>query len=126
MGPFIIGNYIVSGICLALALMHMAVYFRQTERKTDLFFAIMAVCVAFSTFYETTMHQAVTVSAYTTALKKALSFQGILWIAFAWFVNAYTGNPRRNLIFAVTGLYFLAVFINESHRTAFSTQKLKI
>ena len=111
-GPFIIGSYIVSGICLSFALLHLAVFFRRTERTVDLFFAIVALSIAVSTFYQTVMLRAVTVSAFATAFKSAIFFQGVMWATFAWFVAAYTGVARRPLVLAVTGLYALAVIIN--------------
>ncbi len=102
----------MSGICLSLALLHLAVFFRRTERKVDLFFAIVALSIAVSTFYQTLMLRAVTVSAFATAFKSAIFFQGVMWATFAWFVAAYTGVTRRRLVLAVTGLYALAVIIN--------------
>ena len=41
-----------------------------------------------------------------------LTFQGITWMAFAWFIVLLTGATRRRLAFFVTGAYALAVFVN--------------
>ena len=86
MGPIIIANFVVCGICLTLAFLYMAVYFRRTERKADFFFAVMSICVALNAYYETRMYRADTIVAFAAALKTQLSFHAILWICFAWFV----------------------------------------
>ena len=41
-----------------------------------------------------------------------ITFQGITWMAFVWFVVLLTGAPRRRLALFVTGVYALAVFVN--------------
>ena len=41
-----------------------------------------------------------------------LTFQGITWMAFVWFIMLLTGATRRRLAFFVTAVYALAVFVN--------------
>ena len=52
MGPLIISQYVVCGICLAIGLLHLALYARLPKRKADLFFALMCFLSAGGTFLE--------------------------------------------------------------------------
>lgn len=112
MGPFVKINLIISGICLSLAFLHLAIYIRRSGLKAYLFFAVISFCMAGSSFFETEMYRAATSKAFLSAFKTQVTFQGILWMSFAWFVVFYTGFVRRWLAVAVTGLYAVAVVIN--------------
>ena len=112
MGPLTIAFLMISGICLAVGLLHLTIFFRRRDRKVELFFAVMAVAVGVSFFFETRLYAAVHLNQAVSAFKSMLTFQGITWMAFAWFIVLLTGATRRRLAFFVTGAYALAVFVN--------------
>jgi len=112
MSPLIITFLILSGICLAVGLLHLTIFFRRRDRKVEFFFAVMAVAVGVSFFFETRFYAAVHLNQAVSAFKSMLSFQGITWMAFVWFIVLLTGATRRRLTFFVTGAYALAVFVN--------------
>ena len=112
MGPIITAFLIISGICLAVGLLHLTIFFRRQDRKVDLFFAIMAISVGLSSIFETRLYSATHLDQAISALKSMLTFQGITWMAFAWFILLVTSASRRRLTLFVTGLYALAVLVN--------------
>ena len=112
MSPLIITFLMISGICLAVGLLHLTIFFRRRDRKVEFFFAVMAVAVGVSFFFETRFYAAVHLNQAVSAFKSMLSFQGITWMAFVWFIVLLTGATRRRLAFFVTGAYALAVFVN--------------
>ena len=112
MGPLTIAFLMISGICLAVGLLHLTIFFRRRDRKVELFFAVMAVAVGVSFFFETQLYNAVHLNQAVSAFKSMLTFQGITWMAFAWFIVLLTGATRRRLAFFVTGAYALAVVVN--------------
>ncbi len=52
MGPLIISQFVVCGTCLAIGLLHLAIYARLPKRKADLFFALMCFLSAGGAFLE--------------------------------------------------------------------------
>ena len=102
----------ISGICLAVGLLHLTIFFRRRDRKVEFFFAVMAVAVGVSFFFETRFYIAVHLTQAVSAFKSMLTFQGITWMAFVWFIVLLTGATRRRLAFFVTGAYALAVLVN--------------
>ena len=112
MGPLIITNFVVGGMCLAVALLHMVIFIRRPELKTDLYFALMCLCAAASVFSEIWVYQAIDLSTFLPAHKMQVAFQGIQWIFLVWFIAFYTGATRRWLAMIVTGTYALAVILD--------------
>jgi len=112
MSPLIITFLILSGICLAVGLLHLTIFFRRRDRKVEFFFAVMAVAVGVSFFFEARLYTAAHLEHAVSALKSMLTFQGITWMAFVWFIVLLTGATRHRLAFFVTGVYALAVFVN--------------
>ncbi|MEN8757308.1 MAG: sigma 54-interacting transcriptional regulator [Desulfobacterales bacterium] len=102
----------ISGICLAVGLLHLTIFFRRRDRKVELFFAVMAIAVGVSFFFETRLYCASHLDQAVSAFKSMLTFQGITWMAFAWFIVLLTGATRRRLAFFMTGAYALAVVVN--------------
>ncbi|MGD8676117.1 MAG: hypothetical protein PVG81_09975, partial [Desulfobacterales bacterium] len=102
----------ISGICLAVGLLHLTIFFRRRDRKVEFFFALMAIAVGLSSFFETRLYSASHLDQAVSAFKSMLTFQGITWMAFAWFIVLLTGATRRRLAFFVTGAYALAVAVN--------------
>ena len=90
MGPFIIAICVVGGMYLAVALLHMVIFIRRPELKTDLFFALMCTCVAASMLSEIGVYRAIDLSTFLPAYKMQIAFQGLQWIFLTWFVAFYT------------------------------------
>jgi PAS domain S-box-containing protein len=112
MGPLTIAFLMISGICLAVGLLHLSIFFRRRDRKVEFFFAVMAVAVGVSFFFETRLYAAAHLEQAVSALKSMLTFQGITWMAFVWFVVLLTSVTRHLLALFVTAVYALAVFVN--------------
>jgi PAS domain S-box-containing protein len=112
MGPLIITNFVIGGMCLAVALLHMVIFIRRPELKTDLYFALMCFCTAANVFSEIWVYQAIDLSTFLPAHKMQVVFQGLQWIFLAWFIAFYTGATRRWLAMTVTGAYALAVSVH--------------
>jgi PAS domain-containing protein len=107
------GSHIfVGSICLAISLLHLAIFVRRTELKVHLIFSIMALCCAIATGLDIGMHQARDVTDFALFMKSSNTFQALLWIAFMWFIRFYTGNDRRWAVYLVSGLYSLALLLN--------------
>jgi hypothetical protein len=102
MGPLSIAFLMISGICLAVGLLHLMIFFRRRDRMVELFFAVMAVAVGVSFIFETRLYTAVDLNQAVSAFKSMLTFQGITWMAFAWFIVLLAGATRRRLAFFVT------------------------
>lgn len=102
----------VASVCLVVSLLHIAIFLRRRELKVNLVFAIMALCCAAAAILDIGMYQARDAATFGIYLKFTNTFQVLLWIAFIWFIQAYTGNNRRWAIFLVTGLYVLSGLLN--------------
>ena len=90
----------------------MTIFFRRRDRRVELFFAVMSIAVGLSSFFETRLYGATYLGQAVSALKSMLTFQGITWMAFAWFIVLVTGTGRYRLALFVTGAYALAVLAN--------------
>jgi PAS domain S-box-containing protein len=112
MGPLIIADFVVGGIFLAVALLHLIIFFRRWDRKADLLFALVAVFAAGSVLAEPWMYQAQNLAVFMPAFKVQITFQGLLWISLIWFIVLYTKTTWRWLAIVVTGAYGLAVAVN--------------
>ncbi len=112
MGPLIISQFVVCGICLAIGLLHLATYARLPQRKADLFFSLMCFLNAAGAFLEALTYRTVELQTYNALYKLQVSVQGCLWIAMVWFIALLTGSTRRWVVKTVTAAYGLAVLIN--------------
>ena len=112
MSQIIVANFVVFGICLTLAFIHIVIFIRRMEQKADFFFALMSFCMAGSAYYETLMYRAETIPAFNAALKTQISFQGIIWISLTWFIVFFTGSNRMRLATTVTVFYAVALVVN--------------
>ncbi|WP_372683662.1 hypothetical protein, partial [Desulfosarcina sp.] len=105
--------YIVVGsICGAVSLLHLLIFVRRREEKIHAVFAFMALCCAVATVMDIRMHTATTVSDFVRFYKTTNTIQAFLWVAFAWFIQLYSGSHRRWPVFLVSGLYTLAAVLN--------------
>jgi PAS domain S-box-containing protein len=102
----------VASVCVVVSLLHITIFLRQTELKINFIFAIMALCCGSAALLDLGMLHAKDVETFTAFLKLTNSFQVLLWIAFIWFIQCYTGNNRRWAILLVTGIYILSGLLN--------------
>ena len=112
MGPLIISQFVVCGICLAIGLLHLALYARLRSRKADLFFSLMCFLNAAGAFLEALTYRTVELQTYNLLYKLQVSVQGCLWIAMAWFIALLTASTRHWVVKTVSAAYGLAVLIN--------------
>ncbi|MBT8339876.1 MAG: sigma 54-interacting transcriptional regulator [Desulfatitalea sp.] len=103
---------IISSVCIAVSLLHLLIFLRRREQRVHLIFSIMALCAGISTLCDLTMFASQTTEAVARWLKLTNNVQGLLWISFVWFIDAYTRQRRRRLALLVTGLYSLAILVN--------------
>jgi len=112
MSPLLIADIAVGSICIAVGLLHLAVFVRRRDLKPHLFFALMAIGAGLSVLTDPWMITAETVPSFVSALKFRITFEGILWVALIWFIDAYTQTARRSLVWVLTVAYTLAVLLN--------------
>jgi PAS domain S-box-containing protein len=104
--------FVISSICVAVGLLHLMIFLRRREETVHLVFACMALCCAVATALDIRMHTATTVADFARFLKATNTVQGLLWIAFAWFIQFYARGGRRWPVLLVSGLYGLAIVLN--------------
>jgi PAS domain S-box-containing protein len=110
---FLISSYFtVIGICLAVGLIHLFVFLSAKERKTDLLFAATVFSMAAASYFEIRTYLTPSLDAYLQIFKAGITFQGVAWIAFTWFVYFFTGKTRRVLAWLTSALFGVAVLIN--------------
>jgi len=107
-----IAYIVVSSVCSAVSLLHLMIFLRRREETVHLVFACMALCCAVATALDIRMHMATNVTDFAQFLKATNTVQGLLWIAFAWFIQFYTRSCRRWPVWLVSGLYGLAILLN--------------
>ncbi|MGD9302418.1 MAG: sigma 54-interacting transcriptional regulator [Desulfobacterales bacterium] len=112
MSPLIIAQFIMCGICLAIGLLHLAIYGRMADRRADLFFALMCFSTAAGAFFEGLTYQASTIDGYNSVYRFQVNAQALLWFFMVWFIAAFTGAARRWLAILVASAYLLAILIN--------------
>jgi PAS domain S-box-containing protein len=112
MGPLIIVQFVICGICLTIGLLHLAIYSRMPQRRSGLFFALMCFSTAVSAFFEGLAYQAATIEGYSSLYRLNISAQALLWFFMVWFIVAFTGSARRWLANLVAAAYVFALIIN--------------
>jgi hypothetical protein len=88
------------------------IFLRRREETVHLVFACMALCCAVATALDIRMHMATNVTDFAQFLKATNTVQGLLWIAFAWFIQFYTRSCRRWPVWLFSGLYGLAILLH--------------
>jgi hypothetical protein len=63
-------NILICGICLTVGLIHLLVFYRRPDRKVDLFFGLMSLCIAGSAYVEIMMYTAIDVLGEKESLQK--------------------------------------------------------
>ena len=77
MSPLIIAQFIMCGICLAIGLLHLAIYGRMPDRRADLFFALMCFSTAAGAFFEGLTYQASTIDGYNSVYRFQVNAQAL-------------------------------------------------
>ncbi|MEJ2282863.1 MAG: PAS domain S-box protein [Desulfobacterales bacterium] len=112
MSPLIIAQFTICGICLAIGLLHVAIYSRMPQRRADLFFALMCFSTAAGAFFEGLAYQAGTIDGYNSVYRLQVDAQALLWFFMVWFIAEFTGAARRWLAVLVAAIYGLCLFVN--------------
>ncbi len=76
MGPLVIAQFIVCGICLTIGLLHLALFARMSEHKTYLFFALMCSFCGAAAFLEALAYRAISLQPYNSIYKWQVTSQG--------------------------------------------------
>ena len=64
MGPLTAIQLIICGICLAIGLLHLALFIRLSEQRTNLWIALMCFCVAAGALFEAGAYHAPDIVSY--------------------------------------------------------------
>jgi hypothetical protein len=112
MSPLIIAQFIICGICLAIGLLHLAIFSRMSDRRADLFFAFTCLSAAAGALFEGLTYQASTIAGYNLLYRLEINAQALLWFFMVWFIAAFTGAARRWLATLVAAVYALAIMVN--------------
>ena len=70
----------VGSVCIAVSLLHLAIFLRRNELKVHLIFSFMALCAAIATVLDIFMNTAPDVATFALFLKSTNSVQVFLWI----------------------------------------------
>jgi PAS domain S-box-containing protein len=112
MGPLNIFNFVISGICLAVGILHLVLFIRRRDSHVALIFGLMAFTMAASTFIEVWIYRAESIPVYARFFKWQVTANGLMWMLLVWFVADYTGQVRRWLAILVTAGYATATLTN--------------
>jgi PAS domain S-box-containing protein len=112
MSPLITAQFIICGICLAIGLLHLAIYSRMPKRRAELFFALMCFSTAAGAYFEGLAYQADTIVGYRSVYRLQVNAQAFLWFFMVWFIAAFTGSARRWLAYLVAAAYAIALIVN--------------
>ena len=123
MGPLSISNFVISGICLAVGILHLVLYIRRRDSHISLIFGLMALTMAASAFIEVWAYRAESIPVYARYFKWQVTANGLMWMLLVWFIAGYTGQVRRWLAILVTAGYATATLVNvlSSHSVLFAT-----
>lgn len=102
----------VASACLTLALVHVAIWFKQKERPAYLLFSLLAGSVGLMAAVEFLLMRAETVRQFGEILRWAQVPILILVCSLVWFVRLHFGTGRVWLAHAVCGSRALATVLN--------------
>jgi PAS domain S-box-containing protein len=102
----------VVAACLTIGAVHLVVAWRRPGSRLHLWFALAALLAACNAAVEVLTNRAETLEAFNLALKWAILFQGLCWIAFVWFLVHFAGTERRWLAWTVTAGFVLALIVH--------------
>jgi len=113
MGPWAVLTIAAGSVCVAIGGIHLVVSRRRrSNQQVHLWIALAALMAAANAFVEPFGFGASTVAELNRAFKWSISFQGLCWIALAWYVAYYASTARRWLAWLVSLGYGVAVLVN--------------
>ena len=95
MGPWAVLQIAAGSVCLAIGGIHLVVGRRRVDKQVHLWFALAALMAAANAFSEPLGFGAATVAELNRAFKWSVLFQGLCWIALAWYEAYYAPTERR-------------------------------
>lgn len=112
MSLFSVAFIFVGSTCFTLGFIHLLIFFRRRDLTEDLFFALMAIAIAFSSFFELAAFHASSFALHIPFLKSTLFVQCMLWICFTWFIHHYTKANKLWPPAVITTLYSVTIVFN--------------
>src|SRR5438132_4694601 len=101
-----------SAVCVTLALIHLAIWFKRRAQVAHLLFALTALGAAGSGLIELTMLKSVTVEGYVTGVRLSYVPLTLLVIAMAWYACTYFGTSRPILALAITVAWVMVLVVD--------------
>ena len=86
MSPLVTAEIVISGICLAVGLLHLTIYLRRRELAADLFLAFMSLFTAAVAMLDAFLFNTRELLRFVALSRWQVSFQAALWISLIWFV----------------------------------------
>jgi PAS domain S-box-containing protein len=102
----------ITAVCLSFAAVHLLVWLRSRDARTNLLFAISAGAAGVLTMLELVAFRAATPAAYGETLRWMHVAVAIVVIALVWFVRSYLREGRIWLAWTITGLRALVLVPN--------------
>src|SRR5438034_8552106 len=101
-----------SGACVVLALMHIAVWWKDRAARTNLVFSVMAIAVAALAAIELALMRAQTPEQFGTVVRWLHVPAWVIVASLVAFVRLYLRAGRRWLAWAVIGVRTLSLILN--------------
>ena len=102
----------VASACLTLAIVHLVIWFKQTEQRAHLLFSVTAISVAAIASGELLMMRAQTTEQYGTVLRWTHLPLFFTVVSIVGFVRLYFRAGRSWLAYSACSLRLLALIIN--------------
>ena len=96
MNYLIIAQFMVAAIFFSVALTHIFVWARDSEFKTHVSFALVALAAGGNAISEAWFYQATSIESFTQAYRWYVNFSGLWLVALVWFIMTYSGLIREN------------------------------
>src|SRR6266478_9709904 len=101
-----------AGACLTLALIHLAVWWKDRSARANLVFAVMAIAVATFGALELVMMRAVTPGQFGIVVRWIHVPVWVIVVSLVIFVRLYLKAGRRWLAWTVVGARTLSLILN--------------
>jgi two-component system, LuxR family, sensor kinase FixL len=102
----------VASACLTLAMMHLTIWFRQTDQRAHLLMSVAAISAAAIAAFELLLMRAQTTQQFGTLLRWAQLPVFFVVVSIVGFVQLYFRAGRAWLAGIVCGLRLLALIVN--------------
>ena len=101
-----------SAVCVTLALIHLAIWFKRRSQVAHLLFALTALGAAGSGLIELAMLKSVTVEGYVTGVRLSYIPLTVLLVAMAWYACTYFDTSRPILALAITVAWVMVLVVD--------------